>query len=166
MKHKHLKICMCILMIVVTLVPAGVTSEKITQTQLVTNGLSTVGSFEQGCFNVSWPSYDKWVRFRFPIEITEICNESHTNVNVNITITNNGPAKLCSVPPLRPRLKPGESRMYQKVIPTISAGGSITIKSSILFGWGYPLINITVTVDDCSPVKQTARVLGHFIKIA
>jgi hypothetical protein len=166
MKTKIVGICICMLMIIVTFIPVGITSEKSNPAPLVTNAPSIAGSYEQGCFNISWPTYDKWVRFRFPVKITETCNESHTDVTVNITITNNGPAKLCSVPPMRPRLKPGESRSYIKVIPTFLAGSTITLKSSILFGWGYPHINITVTVDDCLPVTQTARVLGHFIKIA
>jgi hypothetical protein len=166
MKNKIIGIYVCVLMIVATFIPIGTTIEKSNPTPLVATGLSVPGSYEQGCFNISWPTYDKWVRFRFPVEISEICNETHTNVTVNITITNNGPARLCSVPPMRPRLNPGESRSYEYVISTFPAGGTKTLKSSILFGWGYPYINITVTVDDCPPVIQTARVLGHFIKIA
>ncbi len=166
MKTKIVGICICMLMIIATFIPVGITSEKSNLAPLVNNVTSLAGSYQQGCFNISWPTYNKWVRFRFPVQITETCNESHTNVSVNITITNNGPAKLCSVLPFRPRLKPGESRSYIKVIPTFLAGSTITLKSSILFGWGYPHINITVTVDDYPPVIQTARVLGHFIKIA
>jgi hypothetical protein len=165
MKKKIIGICICMLMTIATVVPVAITSEKTITKPLVDTKLPIAGNYEQSCFNISWPSYDKWIRFRFPIMITETCNESHTNVTVNITITNNGPARLCSVPPLWPRLNPGDSRTYHTVISTFSAGSTITLHSSILFGWGFPYINITVTVDDCPPVIQTARVLGHFIKI-
>ena len=165
MKNKIVGICICMLLIVTTIVPVGMTSEKNNPKRLVASSLPVTGSYEQGCFNISWPSYNKTIRFRFPIKITEICNESHTNVTVNITITNNGPARLCSVPPWMPRLSPGDSRSYLKAIPTFPASSSIILKSSILFGWGFPYINITVTVDDCPPVTQTAKVRGHFITI-
>jgi len=165
MKRKIIGILVCMLLIAAAVVPVGMTSEKSSPKPLVATALPVAGSYEQGCFNISWPSYNKTIRFRFPVMITEICNESHTNVTVNITITNNGPARLCSVPPLWPRLSPGDSRTYSKVISTISAGGTITLKSSILFGWGFPYINITVTIDNSPPVTQTARVRGHFITI-
>jgi hypothetical protein len=158
-------VLVCMLMIVTIVVPVGMTSEKSNPKPLVASSLPIAGSYEQGCFNVSWPSYNKTIRFRFPVKITETCNESHTNVTVNITITNNGPARLCSVPPWIPRLSPGDSRSYLKVIPTFSASSSIILKSSVLFGWGFPHIKITVTVDNCPPVTQTARVRGHLITI-
>jgi hypothetical protein len=165
MKNKIVGICICMLLIVITVVPIGMTSEKSNPKPLVATALPVTGGYKQSCFNISWPSYNKTIRFRFPVEITETCNESHTNVTVNITITNNGPPRLCSVPPFWPRLTTGDSRTYQKVIPTFSAGGTITLKSSILFGWGLTHINITVNVDDCPPVTQPARVLGHFVTI-
>jgi len=165
MKKKIVIIYICMLISIVTVIPVAITSEKTITKPLDNTKLLTPENYEQNCFNISWPSYNKWVRFRFPIMITEICNETHTNVTVKITITNTGYTRLCSVPPLFPRLNPGDSRTYIKDIPTFPANGIIIIKSSILFGWGLDHINITISIDNNNPITQSARVIGHFIAI-
>jgi len=120
---------------------------------------------QECCFGIAWPTYGQTIKkTQFPITITELCGENHTNVSWSITIANNGPGSIRCKPPMVPPLYPPGSRTYNYVISSFSAGSSVTVMSPIIWAaiWVKPKIleprniTITVTVDGCSSVTQTA----------
>jgi hypothetical protein len=82
--------------------------------------------------------------FRVKALVTETCNQSHTNVPWNITVTY------------------GSTHKYTTgTIPSITAGGTATIMSGVIFHFGVVLV--TVKVDDCPPVQK--RVFFIFLVV-
>ena len=86
------------------------------------------------CYKVEIPRQIRL--FKVKVLVTETCNQSHTNVPWNITITRGAGIPL----------------YFTGSIATIAAGGTATITSGSLVGFG--VITITVKVNDCPPVVK------------
>jgi len=119
------------------------------------------------CFDITFIPYDQIKpHARLKMHITELCNESHTNVPWSLTIINNGPGPLRCCLPFAPPLNIGDSRTYSYVISTFPAGSSKDVYSGLIWAAIYypPFvkearsITIIVTVDGCSAVTQYAMV--------
>jgi hypothetical protein len=129
------------------------------------------------CFKITWPTYNQTIKCAcFKINFTETCNENHINVPWSITITNHGPGMLRCLPPFSSPLAPTQSRTYSHVFFMFGAGKTKTRCSPILWAAiyyppyppgvpGLRSITITVTVDGCPPVMQTAKVGWFTISI-
>lgn len=82
--------------------------------------------------------------FRVKVRVTETCNQSHTNVPWNITVTY------------------GSTHKYATgTISSIAAGGTAIIYSGFIFYLGPVLV--TVKVNDCPPVQKRVLIIFWFV---